>query len=294
MVRKSASRVEEDKVGPGTDSCSGRRLPRRMESPQGYPIHRRKVKPDKLPDHINIKELWAILFGLQALVPEAGEEIRLLTDNTTALAYVRHMGGTVSPRCNEVARQIWEWAERNQNWLTIAHIPGVENVLADFRSRHFNDDIEWELSGKIFRKICDVLGTPEIDLFASRINHKLDYFVSWHPEPGAWRHDAFSFPWTYIDFYIFPPFSVVGKVVSRALSMDTEGVIVVPDWPGQPWYSRLMNSSGRKLRFRKAKGNLIQHGSPNNPQQLNQCPLVACRLLVKSSCDRALTNQQWT
>ena len=237
-----------------------------------------RFSQEELPDHINPKELWAILFGLQALVPEVGEEIRVLTDNTTALAYVKNMGGVVSPRCNEVAKLIWEWAERNSNWLTIAHIPGVENVLADFKSRNFNDDIEWEINDKIFRKICGVFGTPEIDLFASRLNKKLDCFVSWQPEPDAWRHDAFTFPWTDHVFYIFPPFSLVGKVVHRAIQQGTRGVIVVPDWPGQAWYSRLLNHAGRKLRFRKARGNLVQHGEPRNPKAMSQCPLVACLL----------------
>ena len=57
--------------------------------------------------------------------------IRIMSDNTTDVAYINHMGGVKSPQCNKVAKEIWTWAERNQNWISAAHIPGIENVIAD-------------------------------------------------------------------------------------------------------------------------------------------------------------------
>ena len=93
-----------------------------------------------------------------------------MTDNTTALAYVRNKGGVKSQECNEVALEIWQWAEERDMVLTIAHIPGVENVLADKKSRVFADNLEWELNGEIFEKETRIFGIPEIDLFATRLN----------------------------------------------------------------------------------------------------------------------------
>ena len=110
-------------------------------------------------DYINVLELKAILLGLQSLCRVKGCHIRIMTDNTTALAYVAHQGGVRSLRCQQVAKQIWFWAEENENWLSIAHIPGVENVLADHKSRHFADNLEWELNPKLFQKIIEVLGS---------------------------------------------------------------------------------------------------------------------------------------
>ena len=103
-------------------------------------------------DHINVLELRAILFGLKSLCEVKDAHIRVMTDNTTALAYLKHLGGVKSPDCNEVARQIWEWAASRNIWLSEAHIPGIENVLADHKSQHFQDNAEWGLSPKIFRK----------------------------------------------------------------------------------------------------------------------------------------------
>ena len=97
-------------------------------------------------DHINVLELRAILLGLRSLCGEHGSaHIRVMSDNTTAIAYVKHKGGVRSPECNRVAKEIWGWAEERQIWLSIAHIPGVENVLADEKSRKFADNLEWSL-----------------------------------------------------------------------------------------------------------------------------------------------------
>ena len=66
----------------------------------------------------------------------------------------------------------------------------MDNTLADYMSRNFSDNIKWELNQNIFDKICKVFGKP--DLFVSRLNNKLDTYISWAPEPGAWKVDAFS------------------------------------------------------------------------------------------------------
>ena len=259
--------------GPDLEMCTD-------ASDEGWGAHRGenstggRWKPlEKIP-HTNVQELNAILLGLQALVPEKGVTVKVRTDNTTALAYVRKMGGVKSVQCDDMARRIWEWCAERDMWLLIAHIPGVENKLADFRSRYFSDDIEWELNPKIFQKICDRWGTPDIDLFASRTNNKLDNFVSWNPEPEALGTDAFSMSWTNWYAYIFPPFSLVGNVVQRLTLEPSKAVLVTPDWPGQPWFGTLWGSSRQRLRFRKGNHNLIQHGFPKNPESIRKIPLV--------------------
>ena len=100
--------------------------------------------------------------------------IQVFTDNTTALAYVKNMGETKSKECNQVAKQIWEWAESKRVWLAVDHVTGILNTLADYKSRHFADNLEWELSDEIFSTVCERFGLPKIDLFASRQNAKLD------------------------------------------------------------------------------------------------------------------------
>ena len=47
-----------------------------------------------------------------------------------------------STKCNEMSRKIWDFALELSVWLSIVHIPEVENVEADEASRMFNDETE--------------------------------------------------------------------------------------------------------------------------------------------------------
>ena len=75
--------------------------------------------------HINSLEMLAIYHSLQALCSEDDNtHIICKTDNKTALAYVRNMGGCRSTRCNAVAQKIWNWCASKNIWITITHIAG--------------------------------------------------------------------------------------------------------------------------------------------------------------------------
>ena len=167
--------------------------------------------------------------------------IRLMLDNTTAIAYVNRMGGTHSWEANSVAKEIWAWAIPLNIWLSAAHIPGSQNVIADFKSRNFMDHTEWSLPGEIFQQISNTYFLPSVDLFASRLNCQVSTYVSWHPDPEAWAVDAFSVCWTDFMFYAFPPFSLIGKVLRNIRMQMAEGLLVVPLWTTQPWFPVLLS-----------------------------------------------------
>ena len=225
--------------------------------------------------HINVLELKAIFLALKALCRVKGMHVKVMTDNTTALAYIKHMGGVRSSDCDEVARQIWSWCETNAIWITIAHIPGKLNVVADYKSRHFSDNVEWKLRPQNFDHICDIFGHPDVDLFASRLNKQIDVFVSWHPDPDAFAVDAFTMSWANTFFYAFPPFSCVARCISKILKEGACGILVVPWWPTQTWWARLINLKLRRIKFRTKKDNLLPIGKPKNENFLNKCPLGA-------------------
>ena len=118
--------------------------------------------------------------------------VRLRLDNTTAVAYINHMGGSKSSRCNGLAKQMWEWCNQRHIWISAAHLPGKQNTIADFQSRKFNDQTEWMLNKNVFKQLIQIMGVPKVDLFASRLNNQLPNYVSWLPDPGAIAVDAFS------------------------------------------------------------------------------------------------------
>ena len=126
--------------------------------------------------HINILELMAVLLGLQALCSDVfNHHIHIKSDNTTNVAFIEHMGeGCRSLMCNKISTQTWNWAMRHNCWLSASYIHGSVNSEADMLSRVFNDRIEWHLNTSIFTNICSFFhASPEIDLFASRINTQL-------------------------------------------------------------------------------------------------------------------------
>ena len=226
--------------------------------------------------HINVLELMAIYFALKSFCKENGLHVKIFTDNTTALAYVKHLGGVRSSICNNIAQQIWNFCEFHSIWITIAHIPGVQNVIADYKSRNFSDNVEWSLNPKLFQEICQHFTTPDVDLFASRLNNKVDNYISFMPDPGASAIDAFTITWgNFKFFYAFPPFSCIFKTMRKIIKDQATGVLIVPWWPSQPWWARLHKLTRYSMRFRTKNHNLMPIGNPNNELFLNKCPLGA-------------------
>ena len=191
--------------------------------------------------HINALETKAAQFALQTFCDKVkNKHIRILIDNTTAVAYINKMGGSHSTNCNNIARDIWFWCLKRNIWLSAAHLPGSKNIEADKASRVFYDNTEWKLNTCIFKNITDKWFMPNIDLFASRLNHQLPRYVAWHPDPGAEAVDAFTLNWGNDTFYAFPPFSLLGKVLQKIYNDKAQGILIVPNWTTQTWYPQLM------------------------------------------------------
>ena len=227
--------------------------------------------------HINALELTAAKLVTMSLAKQLRNcHIKLMLDNTTAIAYVNKMGGTHSWEANKVAKELWEWAKSRDIWLSAAHIPGVQNTVADFRSRNFKDNTEWSLPSEVFQQITACFFPPMVDLFASRLNFHVHKYVSWKPDPEAWAVDAFTFSWEKLNFYAFPPFSLVGKVLRKIQVDRADGLMVVPLWTTQSWFPLLLGMLVEHPRvIQPGPGMLILHGT-------TQChPLCkALRLLV--------------
>ena len=76
---------------------------------------------------------------------------------------------------NRLAKDKWIWCASRHIWLSVYHIPGVRNAVADSLSRKGNEDMEWMLTDNTFHSIQTLLGSCELDLFASKENHELPF-----------------------------------------------------------------------------------------------------------------------
>ena len=80
-------------------------------------------------------------------------------------------------------------------------------------------------------RLCSLWGMPDIDLFASRLNHKVPKYASWKPDPLASFVDAFTLNWReFSNAYAFPPFCLVGRRLQKVLLSQATLAVVVMLW----------------------------------------------------------------
>ena len=191
-------------------------------------------------NHINFLEMLAVFFGLQTFAKDKkNTHIRIRCDNTAAVNIINNMGRSHSDECNKLAKTIWEWCISKSIWISLAHILGKQNFIADFESRRNQRESEWMLNNSLLSVALESFEfAPEIDLFASRINAQFHKYVSYRPDPHAFAIDAFTLNWGELKFYAFPPFSLIAAVLSKIQNEGGEGICVLPDWSTQSWYTK--------------------------------------------------------
>lgn len=233
-------------------------------------------------EHINFLELKAAFLGLKSLCSnEVNIHVRLYMDNTTSCAYLRNFGGK-KLGLNVLAKDIWSWCIERRIHLSISHVSGISNIEADELSRKINDDLEWALDGTIFHKITNRFGKPDIDLFASRLNHKLDKYVSFRPDPNAVAIDAFSTSWANKYVYIFAPFSTLNMVLRKIVEEEVEAIVVAPLWNTQSWWPQLAHLLvDHPVMLPPAHKILYQPNNPTKIHPLRKMTLGAFRLSGK-------------
>lgn len=246
--------------------------------------------------HINCLEIMAALFTLKSLARNySNQHVRIYLDNTTAVSYINRMGGRMK-NLNSWARKIWIWCCKHNIWLSAAHLPGVHNIEADLQSRSSHDNSEWCLNKKFFDLICQSWGVPDVDLFASRLNFKVNKFVSWKPDPYAFAVDAFSLFWGNDLLYIFPPFALIGRILQKICNDQAEAIMIVPFWPTQVWFAKL----GRMLiniPFLFPRKKVLSHPIKMEQELPTSLRMMGCRLSGKAYKTREfrekLKNSSW-
>ena len=148
-------------------------------STQGWGAHLQELaasgiwSQDQSQLHINVLELQAIWLGLRAFSQRVeNARVALMSDNMSAVAYLRNQGGTKSLTMNDLATDICLWSEKRGMTLVPRYLPGHLNVLADHLSRRGQIlKTEWSLNqtvaDRIFRArrrlgkwTCPELGRP--------------------------------------------------------------------------------------------------------------------------------------
>ena len=184
---------------------------------------------ERLWSHINKKELQTCFIALEYFVSHLKDiHVQLSVDNTAAVSYLNHVGGTRSQALSDLAIAIWEWCLQRKIYLSAIHIPGIVNKTPDGLSRQKLESTEWMLDSSVFRQIVAVYQQPQVDLFASHHNHQLPNYFSWISDPQAMGTDAFSIPWKFNLCYLFPPFPLIQKCIQKIKQDQTDALLITP------------------------------------------------------------------
>lgn len=190
--------------------------------------------------HGNMKELLTIQKVLKIYAPSiAHGSLLIQSDNQTAIAFLRSEGGTKSQPMTILAHQILDILDENHIQFRIYHIPGRFNSHADCLSRH-RQPPEWHLLPNCTEIIFAKMGTPVIDLFASKTARVIANYATLDlNDQEALIHDAFSIPWNFPIAWVFPPPFLMPRVLRHLNQSTGVYLIVAPRWEKVFWRADL-------------------------------------------------------
>ncbi|XP_073412144.1 uncharacterized protein [Dendrobates tinctorius] len=242
-------------------------------SPQGWGAHmgnsfcQGRWNREEREYSSNLKELTAVYYALHHFLPQLQQKhVRILSDNTTTVAYINRQGGTRSETLMSSAARILSLAESNLLSLSALHIRGEDNQEADFLSRHTLRQGEWCLNRQIFQNIVALWGHPQVDLFATRENRQTKTFASLSPADHPDILDALQASWKFKLAYAFPPLILLPQVIRKIREEKARVILIAPFWPKRPWFSWLRIMSVKDPWVLPSNPNLLSQGPFFHPQ----------------------------
>ena len=128
------------------------------------------------------------------------------------------------------------WTE-NQSQL---HINMLEMMAIRLALKQAKTFIHHSCIMIVANSVFQMLNFPNVDLFATRFNHRLPLYVSPVQDYKALAIDALSMDWNHLHAYAFPPFILIPAVLEKIRQHQCRKVLIAPFWPQQQWFSELL------------------------------------------------------
>ncbi|XP_029998122.1 uncharacterized protein LOC115424868 [Sphaeramia orbicularis] len=211
-------------------------------------------------EHINVLELLAVYLALQYFLPGLqGRHVLVRSDNTAVVFHINHQGGTSSKKLLRLTQQLLTWAAPHFPSLRAAHIPGPQNMPADFLSRQKPLPGEWKLHPEVVACIWRTFGRADVDLFASSEAVHCPLWFSLTDSASPLGCDALAHDCPHSFLYAFPPFPLIFQTLLRVLQEGHRVLLVAPFWPARTWFPLLRRlCSGLPMRLPSRRDLLSQ------------------------------------
>ena len=126
--------------------------------------------------HINCLELLASTLAVKSFAKDKSRvSILLRIHNTTVVAYINNLGGTISRHLVNLTKNLWMWCLERNIHITVQHLPGSLNTIVNAEMQ--TDRTNWKVNPIIFHETNHLWGPLEVDLFASCLSAQCQCYV---------------------------------------------------------------------------------------------------------------------
>ena len=200
--------------------------------------------------HITTREALASARAVQVLLPRLPPGCSLLLQSDSSSTVWCWRKGSAKPAINDPIRDQMFSLARHRIFLQSEHLAGLLNVTADILSRFLDLD-NYRLHPTIFRHVCRHFHfRPQIDLFASKLNHQLARYASW-VQDAASLGNAWSLQWTEPS-WLNPPWAVVHRALLKVQKDKALVLACLPAWTAAPWWPLLLKLQVAPMLWMKA------------------------------------------
>ena len=79
--------------------------------------------------------------------------------------------------------------------------------------------------------------------------------------------NAFTVSWTALQFYAFPPFSLIPRVLAKIVTVYATGLLIIPQWTTQSWFPEVLKLLIQHLRRIAPRKDLLH--IPHQPHMVH-------------------------
>ena len=200
-------------------------------------------RPEERISSSTWRELKATYMVLLSYISNlGGRTIKHRTDNKN-VEYILTTGSR-KEKLHKLAVDIYKLCKENHIILIPEWIPREENWLADQMTKNIDYD-DYMLHPDLFAMLDILWGPHSVDRFSSFRTRQVPRFNLKWLNPLTEDIDAFTVTWSGENNWIFPPPTLIPKVLRHMESGKEDGTLIAPLWVSAPWWP-LLTSDGIK------------------------------------------------